>query len=153
MPAEDDPENVPNDATVLRAVANLHFMVNDDGTRRLQSTAFNPSSDGSGTSVVIAEMMGATPAGGARQPLDILDAFPNHEVWWLTGGETRDAGVTAGGHALGLKPDPTPEEPGHANITWPGELTKSKAHKVRRQLADLARPFAPEDLGQSSGAS
>jgi hypothetical protein len=153
VPAEDDPETVPNSATVLRAVADLHFTVDEDGTRRLQSTAFNPSSDGSGTSVVIAELMGSTPAGDARQPRDILDAFPNDEVWWLTGGETREAGVTAGGHALGLKPDPTPEEPGHANITWPPELTRSKAHKVRRRLADLARQLAPEDSGQSAGAS
>ena len=153
MPAEDDPENVPDDATVLRAVADLHFAVGDDGTRRLQSTAFNPSSDGSGTSVVIAELMGVTPGGNARQPLDILQAFPDHEAWWLTGGETRDAGVHAGGHALGLKPDPTPEEPGHANITWPPELTGGKAHKVRRRLADLARQLAPGDSGQSDGAS
>jgi len=153
VPAEDDPENVPDDATVLRAVADLHFTVDDDGTRRLRSTAFNPSSDGSGTSVVIAELMGPTPAGAARQPLDILDAFPNAEVWWLTGGETREAGTTAGDHALGLKPDPMPEEPGHANITWPPELTKGQAHKVRRQLADLARQFTQEDSDQNAGAS
>lgn len=85
MLAEDDPENIPDDATVLRAVVDLHIIVEDDGTRRLQSTAFAPSSDGSGTSVVVAELMGMTPEGEARQPHDILDAFPNAEVWWLTG--------------------------------------------------------------------
>ena len=153
MPAADDLESIPHSATVLRAVADLHFTVDDDGTRRLRSTAFNPSSDGSGTSVIIAELMGSTPAGNARQPLDILNAFSNHEVWWLTGGEAREAGESAGGHALGILPDPTPEEPGHANITWPAEMTRSKAHKVRRRLADLARQITPGNSSQSDGAS
>ena len=135
---------------MLRAVSALHLTTDEDGTTRLQSTAFNASSDGSGTSVVIAELMGAGPSGVAREPSDVLAQFPAHEIWWLTAGETRGAGTDVSSYALGIRPDPTPEEPGHANIMWPRELSRGKAHKVRRRLAELARPLWADNLtGQS----
>lgn len=97
--------------------------------------------------MVVAHLMGVRADGAARQPTDLLVNFPDHEVWHLTAEETRSAAETKG-HRLGLMHDPTPTEPGHANIIWPptSDLGRSAVRKVQRILADRARRLVVLDL-------
>ena len=92
--------------------------------------------------MVVAHLMGDDDAGHRREPRDILREYPAHEVWTLSAEETRSAGESKG-HRLGVKHEPEPDEPGHANIKWPAELGTSARHKVRRVLAERARPLDP----------
>lgn len=143
MPVEDDPETIPDPSRVLRALCDDHFIADAEGQLRVKSSAFTPSSDGSGTSVVVAELMGEDADGVSRTPGRALDTFPAHDLWEISAGGVRAAG---GDDPLGLVLDPTEDEPGHANIKWPLELGGSKAHKVRKRLALGVAPVPPEDL-------
>lgn len=144
MPVEDDPD-IADAHTLYRALGPTHFTTAANGKRRVNSTAFQPSSDGSGTSVVVAERMGRDASGTPRRPSSILTRFADHELRKLLAGEVRTPGDSDDGR-LGVVADPRDDEPGHANITWPVDLSNRKAHKLRRLLADRAQPLAPGEL-------
>ena len=135
MDLEDDPTLIPAASVVCRRIPPTEI-IEEGGARRVKSSAFTHSSDGSGTSVVVAHLMGEE-AGRQREPRDILRDHPDCEVWTLSAEEARSAGESKG-HRLGLKHEPEPDEPGHANIKWPAELGTSARHRVRRILAERA---------------
>lgn len=140
MAVPDDPDLIPGPSVLYRAVHERYLDQRPDGTTKVMSPAFEASSDGSGTSVVVAHLMGARGDGQARTAADLRPQFPKSEIWQLTAEDARSA-AEGKGTRLGVLHAPLDDEPGHANITWPSsdELSRSGAHRVRRILADRAR--------------
>ena len=110
-----DDATVTNDSELWRRIHPLWVIRDKNAGRvRVSSAAFDDSSDGSPTSVLLATVIRQT----GRTEADVLASFDGYALARLTAGDARHCNQ-------GVAPDPLPDESAHAFVFGP----KSKANK------------------------